>query len=110
MGRAGGENKHVVGDVDRPGAHAAPLDIDGGDFRHEDGDVWPAPENAADRPGDIGGRQRGRRHLIEQRLEAMVVLPVDHDDLGIGAAERLRRLEPAEATTDDDDARACARL
>jgi hypothetical protein len=30
---------------------------------------------------DIGGRERARRHLIEQRLKKMVVAAVDQGDL-----------------------------
>ena len=36
-------------------------------------------QDVPDRPGHVGRRQRRGRHLIEQRLEAVMVLPVDHD-------------------------------
>ena len=37
-------------------------------------------EDRAQRPGDVGGRQLGRRHLVQQRLELVVVVPVDQRD------------------------------
>jgi hypothetical protein len=35
--------------------------------------------------------EAGRRHLIEQRLEQVIVLAVDDDDLDRGVGERLGR-------------------
>ena len=69
--------------------------------------VWPA-EDRADRPGDVGRRQGRRRHLVEQRLEQVVVAPVDDDHVGRRAGQRPGRGEAAEAGADDDDARARA--
>jgi hypothetical protein len=34
------------------------------------------------------GESAAGRHLIEQRLEAVMVLPVDHRDVDRGASER----------------------
>ena len=65
---------------------------------------WPA-EDGADRPGDVAGRERGRRHLVEQRLEQMVVVPVDQRDLGRRAGQGARHLEPAEAGAEDHHAK-----
>ena len=64
-----------------------------------------APQNMADRPGDLGRRKRRRRHLVQERLEAMVVLPVKERDRNGRAAQRLGGLEAAEACADDDDVR-----
>ena len=43
------------------------------------------------------------RHLVEQRLEQVVVRPVDQGHLDRGAPQEARREEPAEAAADDDD-------
>ena len=45
----------------------------------------------ADRPGDVVRREGRRGHLIEQRLEGVVVVAIDEDDIGVGAAESLLR-------------------
>ena len=63
-------------------------------------------QDGADGLGDLRRRQAGRRHLVEQRLEEMVVAPVDHGDVGIGAGEAMRGAQAAEAGADDDDVRA----
>ena len=59
-------------------------------------------QDMPDRPGHVRRRQRRGRHLIEQRLEAMMVLPVDDGDVGRRAAQRLGSFQPAEAGADDD--------
>jgi hypothetical protein len=62
-------------------------------------------ENVADRPGHVGRRERRGRDLVQQRLEAMVVLSVDHGDLERRAAQRFRGFDPAETRADNDDRR-----
>ena len=42
-------------------------------------------------------------HLVEQRLEQVVVAAVDQRDVDRLAAEEAGREEPAEAAADDDD-------
>src|SRR4030095_13422603 len=54
---------------------------------------------------DRRGRQPARRHLIEQRLEEMVVAPVDDGDVGIGAGEVRCSAQAAETGADNDDVR-----
>ena len=50
-------------------------------------DVGLAAQDVADRRRDVAGRQPGRRHLVEQRLEEVVVAPVDHDDVHARASQ-----------------------
>ena len=52
--------------------HLDPLD-----GAHEDRDVALAPEQLADRRRDVRGGQRRGRHLVEQRLEQVMVALVD---------------------------------
>ena len=70
---------------------------------------WKMPRG---RVGDVVGVEAGRGHLVEQRLEEVVVVGVDEHDVDGGAAQRLGGAEPAEAGPDHDDpvtARACRR-
>jgi hypothetical protein len=62
-------------------------------------------DNRADRPGNVGRREARSRDLVQQRLEQVVVLPIDEDDVGGRLAERVRREQAAEACADDDDFR-----
>ena len=48
-----------------------------------------------------GDKARGR-HLIEQRLEQMIIVAVDQRDIDGGAGKRLGGRKPAEAGADDD--------
>ena len=49
-----------------------------------------APQDRADRVGDVAGRQRRRRDLVEERLEEVVVAAIDDGDLDRRARERAR--------------------
>ena len=51
------------------------------------------------------GDRSGCRHLVEQRLEQVVIAPVDDDDVGRRAGQAMRGTQSAEARADDDDAR-----
>ena len=84
----------------------APRRVDGSDFAEQHRRVALPAQNRADRPRDIRRRQACRRDLVEQRLEQVIVVPVDDRDVGVGARERLRGEQPAESCADDDDARA----
>src|ERR1035437_3669547 len=54
--------------------------------------------------GDVARRQGAGGDLVKQRLEEVVVAPVDERDLDRRIlAELPRRVQPGEATTDDDD-------
>jgi hypothetical protein len=78
------------------------------DARHateQDRRVALAPQDTADRLRDVGGRQARRRDLVEQRLEQMVVAPIDQGDLHLLVAERHRCAEAAEPGADDHDPR-----
>ena len=61
-------------------------------------------QHVADRRGDLALGEDPGRDLVEQRLEEVVVGPVDDRDLDIGAAQRLGGEEAAEAAADDHHA------
>ena len=77
------------------------IDGDGGGEQHAH--VLLPPENPPDRRGDIAGRQSGRRHLVEQRLEQVVIAAVEQGDADRRALQRLSGGEPAEPSADDHD-------
>jgi hypothetical protein len=104
--RAGGQHQHVVGDLAILQPHDAALAVDAGHPAQDHPHVSCLAQDGADGLGDLRRRQAGRRHLVEQRLEEMVVAPVDHGDIGIGAGEALRGAKAAETGADDDDVRA----
>jgi len=106
MLRAGGDDQPVIGNAaatrqpDR-----ARRRVDAGHAIHQRRHVLAFVDELADRPGDLGRTQRGRRHLVEQRLEQMVVASVDERDRRTGALERLDGREPAEAAAHHHDSR-----
>src|SRR5262249_22648225 len=51
--------------------------INAGDLRQEYADVSLLRLELADRRGDLGGREDGGGHLIEQRLKNVVVAAID---------------------------------
>ena len=57
---------------------------------HQNRDIALPPEKGADRPGDVRRRQRRGRHLIKQRLEAMIVMPVEDGDVHGGVPQSPR--------------------
>ena len=101
----GGDDQQVVRDMAIADQHGAARRVDVGNRPEDHIRVRLPGENAADRRGDVGGRQGRGRHLIQKRLEQVVVAPVDHGHIGGELAEPLRRGQPAEPGTDDDDMR-----
>ena len=61
-------------------------------------------DHAAQRRRDQAGRQDPGRHLVEQRLEQVVVGPVDQRDVDVGAGQRADGVQPAEPAADHDHA------
>jgi hypothetical protein len=53
--------------------------------------------------GDLGWSQNGRRDLIEQRLEDMVIASVDQNDVCIASLQSAGRGNPGKSTADDYD-------
>ena len=59
----------------------APVEVEVQDRRHAHPDVGPAVEQCPDGPGDVIGAEPCGRHLVQQRPEPVVVVPVHHGDL-----------------------------
>ena len=75
-------------------------------------DVRGVPELYADGHRDVGWIESSRCHLIEQRLEEMMVAMIDQDDLkAVFVRERFRGVQSREAGADDHyDLGHCDRL
>jgi hypothetical protein len=99
---AGGDDQVVERQLALVEDHRLPLEVDVDDLGHHDPDVRLFAEDAADRLGDVRRREDRRRHLVEQRLEQVVVVTVDDDHLDRLLGQRLGRLQPGEAAADDD--------
>jgi hypothetical protein len=57
----------------------------------------------SDRRRDFRWRKHGRRDLIEQRLEDVMISPIDQNHIRIGTPKRLSRSRPGEAGANDHD-------
>src|SRR5699024_2920517 len=64
--------------------------------------VFLRAEDFPNRCGDIRRRKRGRRHLIQKRLENMVVVLIDERDAELGVPKRRRGVDTAKAAPEDD--------
>ena len=85
--------------------HPASRQVDSGDRVLVDGDVGVLVEEVAQRVPHLGGLQQVGRELVEERLERVVVVLVDEDDIGVGVLQRPGRADAAEAAAEDDDTR-----
>ena len=85
--------------------HQPARGVDRGRLGEPDAEVALLSQNPADRRRDVAGREPGGRDLIEQRLEDVMVVPVDERDVDRRLRERLGGAQAAEPAADDDDAR-----
>jgi hypothetical protein len=102
------DHERVVGQRERPpvralGRHHPLFEVDVGDLGQQRARVRLFLDHTAQGGRDQPGRQDARRHLVEQRLEQVVVGAVHHRDVHVGVRQRAHRVEPAEAPADDDD-------
>src|SRR5215469_6937397 len=67
--------------------------------------VLLVPKDAADWSRNLTRRQRGRRHLVQQRLKQVVVGTVYQDDFRRCASKCLGGGQSPKTPTDDDDSR-----
>ena len=106
LARAGGDDQAVVGypaaATDGFDRETARVEIDGDDLAEHDRRVLLVAQDVADRRRDVALGEYARRELIQQRLEQVMVGPVDDCDIEVGGAPQLLRgEEPAEPASDD---------
>lgn len=104
MRRARGDHQCIVADrLPTPERHRFGGGIDAGHLAQKRRHLRPVAIEMADRPGDLGsGDQRGC-DLVEQRLEQVMISPVDQRDAHRRARKPVDELQPAKPSTDDDD-------
>jgi hypothetical protein len=103
---AGGDHQEVVRQLALVDAHPAGVRLDRVGLGQQHRGVGLASQDAADRLGDVGGVERRRGHLVQQRLEQVMVAPIDERHLHGAPAQTARRVEAREASSDDHDVRA----
>src|SRR5215216_778777 len=77
--------------------------IDGHHFCHVDGDILLSAKYAPERVGDLRWYKPGYGDLIEQRLEQVIVVPVDQCDLNLRVSQLAGGLHPAKTCANDDN-------
>ena len=103
------DNQEIIGHVSIFGPYGLAGGVDAVDIGKNDGRVGLPAEHASDRRGDVGGRKPGRRDLVEQRLEQMIVVTIDHDHIDRRLRERLGGRQTRKTRADYDDASAAHR-
>ena len=106
---AGGDNEAVVGELvdfarEGGGVHHPPLQVEPGHLGEDDLDVLAPAQGVAQHGRDGAGRQDPGRHLVEQRLEEVVVPLVDERDVEVGPSEQPGSRQAAEPAADHDNA------
>src|SRR5215216_4005230 len=77
--------------------------IDGHHFCHVDGDILLSAKYAPERVGDLRWYKPGYGDLIEQRLEQVIVVPVNQRDLHWRVCQSARGFHPAKPRANDDN-------
>src|SRR5262249_3937324 len=85
-----------VADENMPSFH-----VKAGDLAEIDLRIALSVKDAAYRRCNIRGRKAGGCDLIQERLEKVVIAPINHDDLQRRVLERVCRRQSAEAGADD---------
>ena len=99
-----GDHQDVATDGDPIGQrHGLGVGIDLGDLAGGDAHRAVGPEHVPQRPGDVGHAELRGGHLVEQRLELVVVVPVDQVHVDAVLGEALRAGHTCEATTHHHD-------
>ena len=66
-------------------------------------DIVVLGKNLANRRGNFRRRDSGGRHLVQQRLEGVVIRAVHHGDVERKTRQLLRGVQAAKAAADDHD-------
>ncbi len=101
----GGEHEVVVRQSALAHHDLAPFGVHARHFAEQHVGVEMLAEQPADRRRDVARRQPGGGHLIEQRLEQVIVVAVDQRHSHAGRCQARGTCESAEPCADDDDSR-----
>ena len=102
VGRTGGENQEVVAHLAVRQDYPSPVDVHAAQFREQYFDVGLPPENPPDRGGDVARGERRACHLVEERLENVIIPAVQDGDADRSPTERAGRVEAPEPAAGDD--------
>ena len=103
---AGGHDERVVGEhVARVEGHAPRRRVHRLRLGEEHAHARGVAQDGAERHRDVRRRQDGARHLIEERLEEVMVAPVHQCDAHVAAGEPARGVEAGEPAAHDHDVR-----
>ena len=102
---AGRDDEEVVRHHAVAEQHALAAHVDGGRLAEDHPGVLLPAEDAPDGRRDVARVQRRRRYLVEERLEEVVVAPIDQRHLHRSAAQRLGGVETPEPAAQDGHAR-----
>lgn len=79
--------------------------VDGRDRPHSKPEARVRLEDASHRVGNLSGLQSGRGHLVQERLEGVMVGSVDHQHLNGGLSERASGFQARKSGPHDYHAR-----
>ena len=104
--RPEGEDEEVVGDGrETVEADLLRLEVDRGDRRLVDRRVVLVLDEVAERVSDGRRLEEARGQLVQQRLEGVVVVLVDDDDVDVGLLQLVRGADSGEAAAQNEDLR-----
>ena len=107
--RPEGEDEEVVGDGrETVEADFLRLEVDPGDRRLVDRGVVLVLDEVAERVPHGRRLEQARRQLVQQRLERVVVVLVDENDVDVGLLQLVRGTDPGEAAAENEDQRSFA--
>jgi len=101
MPSAGGHHEVVVRDHVFVELDDLGVEIDRACFGKEHLRVLLRAEDATNRDGDVARIERGRSHLIEERLKQVMIAPIDQGHSHGCVRERPCRIEAAETPAQD---------
>ena len=84
--------------------HDPAIEVEAGHLGELDAHVLRPAQDVPQRRRDLTGREDAGRDLVQQRLEQVVVAPVDQRDVDRQLSEEPARRQATEAAADDDDA------
>ena len=109
MRRARREYEMIVTDLAAIDRDRAPRCVDARHRSPQHANGVAVAKQSADRKGDVAGREAGRRDLIEERLEQVIVVAIDQCDVDRLILQVARASQAAEPGADDYDVRTFAR-